>query len=38
MVPDMPTAEPMPPIFQLHQGTAPLLISLPHDGSAIPGV
>ena len=38
MVPDMPTAEPMPPIFQLHQGTAPLLISLPHDGSAIPEV
>lgn len=38
MAPDMPTAEPMPPIFQLHQGTAPLLISLPHDGSAIPEV
>jgi N-formylglutamate deformylase len=23
-------------IFQVHQGTSPLLISLPHDGSAIP--
>ena len=23
-------------IFTLHRGTAPLLISLPHDGSAIP--
>lgn len=23
-------------IFQLHQGTAPLLVSLPHDGSEIP--
>jgi len=33
---DMPTAEPTPPIFHLHQGTAPLLVSLPHDGSAIP--
>lgn len=38
MAPDMPTAEATAPIFQLHQGTAPLLISLPHDGSAIPGV
>ena len=24
--------------FTLHHGTAPLLVSLPHDGSAIPGV
>lgn len=24
-------------IFQLYQGTAPLLVSLPHDGTAIPG-
>lgn len=24
------------PIFDLHRGTAPLLVSLPHDGSAIP--
>ncbi|MBW8823242.1 MAG: N-formylglutamate deformylase [Xanthomonadales bacterium] len=24
------------PIFSLHQGTAPLLVSLPHDGSEIP--
>ena len=23
-------------IFQLHRGNAPLLVSLPHDGSAIP--
>jgi N-formylglutamate deformylase len=23
-------------VFQLHRGTAPLLVSLPHDGSAIP--
>ncbi|HET8899865.1 MAG TPA: N-formylglutamate amidohydrolase, partial [Rhodanobacteraceae bacterium] len=23
-------------IYELHQGTAPLLVSLPHDGSAIP--
>lgn len=23
-------------IFQLHQGTAPLLVSLPHDGSSLP--
>lgn len=23
-------------VFQLHRGTAPLLISLPHDGSALP--
>jgi N-formylglutamate deformylase len=23
-------------VFALHRGTAPLLISLPHDGSAIP--
>ena len=24
--------------FTLHRGTAPLLVSLPHDGSAIPDV
>ena len=24
------------PVFRLHRGTAPLLVSLPHDGSAIP--
>ena len=27
----------MSDIFTLHRGTAPLLISLPHDGSALPG-
>ena len=27
---------PTQPVLQLHRGTAPLLISLPHDGSAIP--
>ncbi len=37
MLADMPTAE-ATPIFNLHQGTAPLLVSLPHDGSAIPDV
>ena len=26
----------MTPIFTLHRGTAPLLVSLPHDGSLIP--
>lgn len=25
-----------PPVFQLHRGEAPLLLSLPHDGTAIP--
>ena len=24
-------------VFTLHRGTAPLLVSLPHDGSAVPG-
>ena len=38
MPPDAQTAEPTPPVFRLHQGTAPLLVSLPHDGSAIPDV
>jgi N-formylglutamate deformylase len=28
--------EPMPDVFALHRGTAPLLVSLPHDGSAVP--
>ena len=23
-------------IYELHQGTAPLLVSLPHDGTAVP--
>ena len=36
MTSDMQTAEPTAPIYRLHKGTAPLLISLPHDGSAIP--
>lgn len=27
---------PTEPVFELHHGSAPLLISLPHDGSAIP--
>ena len=27
---------PTEPVLQLHRGSAPLLISLPHDGSAIP--
>lgn len=26
----------MPPVFTLHRGTAPLLVSLPHDGTALP--
>lgn len=26
----------MLPVFQLHQGDAPLLVSLPHDGTAVP--
>ena len=34
----MPTDTPTLPIFRLHRGTAPLLISLPHDGSDIPDV
>lgn len=38
MPPDAQTTEPTPPVFRLHQGTAPLLVSLPHDGSAIPDV
>ncbi|MFT4197848.1 MAG: N-formylglutamate deformylase [Pseudoxanthomonas sp.] len=25
-----------PPVFQLHRGSAPLLVSLPHDGTAVP--
>ncbi len=29
-------AHPTEPVFQLHRGTAPLLLSLPHDGSLIP--
>jgi N-formylglutamate deformylase len=29
--------EPLDDTFQLHRGTAPLLVSLPHDGSVIPG-
>ena len=32
----MPADNPTLPIFRLHRGTAPLLISLPHDGSDIP--
>ncbi len=36
MTSDMQTTEPTAPIYRLHNGTAPLLISLPHDGSAIP--
>ena len=32
----MTTEIPTLPVFRLHRGTAPLLISLPHDGSAIP--
>ena len=32
----MHTDAPRSPIFRLHRGTAPLLVSLPHDGSAIP--
>jgi N-formylglutamate deformylase len=26
----------IPPIYSLHPGTAPLLVSLPHDGTAVP--
>jgi N-formylglutamate deformylase len=26
----------MPDTFTLHRGTAPLLVSVPHDGSEIP--
>ena len=26
----------MEPVYTLHRGSAPLLVSLPHDGSAIP--
>jgi N-formylglutamate deformylase len=26
----------MEPVFSLHQGSAPLLVSLPHDGTALP--
>ena len=36
MTSDMQTAQATAPIYRLHKGTAPLLISLPHDGSAIP--
>lgn len=25
------------PVFRLHRGTAPLLVSVPHDGTAVPG-
>lgn len=32
----MTLAHPTEPVFQLHRGSAPLLISLPHDGSLIP--
>lgn len=32
----VPVPPPTEPVFQLHRGTAPLLISLPHDGSRIP--
>ncbi len=32
-LPTMPPGE----VFTLHRGSAPLLVSLPHDGSAIPG-
>lgn len=30
------TPHPSEPVYRLHQGNAPLLISLPHDGSLIP--
>jgi len=32
----MTIPHPTEPVFQLHRGTAPLLISLPHDGEVIP--
>lgn len=32
----MNIGHPSEPVFQLHRGSAPLLISLPHDGSLIP--
>lgn len=32
----MNVPHPTEPVFQLHRGSAPLLISLPHDGSLIP--
>ncbi|MEH6417589.1 N-formylglutamate deformylase [Pseudomonas sp. CGJS7] len=32
----MTIPHPTEPVFQLHRGSAPLLISLPHDGSLIP--
>jgi N-formylglutamate deformylase len=33
---DMPADIPTLPVCRLHRGTVPLLVSLPHDGSAIP--
>ena len=32
----LPTMPPPNDVFTLHRGSAPLLVSLPHDGSAIP--
>ena len=31
------TSQPEPPVFTLHEGTIPLVISMPHVGTAIPG-
>lgn len=36
MASEISTEIPALPVFRLHRGTAPLLVSLPHDGSAIP--